>query len=86
MELTEKTAIVTGPGSGFGAGIARVFAAEGAQVMVADINSDAAEDVARVREFYGATYDFCRERFGAERIDRLWTNAGTRAPVPAGAR
>lgn len=34
-----------------------------------------ADDVAKVRDFYGATYDFCRERFGAERIDRLWTSA-----------
>jgi hypothetical protein len=36
--LRAKTAIVTGGGSGFGAGIARIFAREGAQVMVADIN------------------------------------------------
>ncbi|SNS81898.1 sulfotransferase [Tropicimonas sediminicola] len=35
----------------------------------------AAEDVATVRAFYSDTYDFCRERFGAERIDRLWTAA-----------
>ncbi|SPH24485.1 4-formylbenzenesulfonate dehydrogenase TsaC1/TsaC2 [Defluviimonas aquaemixtae] len=46
MRLTGKTAIVTGAGSGFGAGIARRFAAEGARVMVADINSGAAEAVA----------------------------------------
>ena len=42
MRLSGKTAIVTGGGSGFGAGIARKFGAEGAQVMVADINPDAA--------------------------------------------
>lgn len=30
------------------------------------------EDVARIRDFYADTYAFCRERFGAERIDRLW--------------
>ncbi len=44
--LEGKTAIVTGAGSGFGAGIARAFAREGAAVMVADINADAAEAIA----------------------------------------
>jgi len=46
MRLQGKTAIVTGGGSGFGAGIARKFAAEGARVMVADINLDTAQDIA----------------------------------------
>lgn len=46
MRLAEKTAIVTGGGSGFGAGIARKFAAEGARVLVADLNGDAAQAVA----------------------------------------
>jgi 3-oxoacyl-[acyl-carrier protein] reductase len=46
MRLEGKTAIVTGGGSGFGAGIARKFAAEGARVMVADIDTGAAEAVA----------------------------------------
>lgn len=46
MRLADKTAIVTGAGSGFGAGIARRFAAEGARVMVADINEAAAEAIA----------------------------------------
>lgn len=46
MRLAGKTAVVTGAGSGFGAGIARRFAAEGARVMVADINAAAAQEVA----------------------------------------
>ena len=46
MRLNGKTAIVTGAGSGFGAGIAQKFAQEGAQVMVSDINMDAAQTVA----------------------------------------
>lgn len=46
MRLDGKTAIVTGAGSGFGAGIARKFAAEGAQVLVADINAEAAATIA----------------------------------------
>ncbi len=47
MRLKGKTAIITGAGSGFGAGIAAKFVAEGARVMVADINGDAAIDVAK---------------------------------------
>jgi 3-oxoacyl-[acyl-carrier protein] reductase len=47
MRLQGKTAIVTGAGSGFGAGIAKRFAEEGAKVIVADINAQAGERVAR---------------------------------------
>jgi len=46
MRLTGKTAIVTGGGSGFGEGIARTFAREGANVVVNDLNGAAAERVA----------------------------------------
>jgi len=46
MRLNGKTAIVTGAASGFGAGIARKFAAEGATVMVVDLNIDAATAIA----------------------------------------
>ncbi|MDQ7081255.1 MAG: SDR family oxidoreductase [Paracoccaceae bacterium] len=46
MRLEGKTTIVTGGGSGFGAGIVRKFAAEGARVMVADINMAAAREIA----------------------------------------
>jgi 3-oxoacyl-[acyl-carrier protein] reductase len=46
MRLRDKSAVVTGAGSGFGAGIARKFAAEGARVMLADINESAAKEVA----------------------------------------
>lgn len=44
--LAGKSAIVTGGGSGFGEGIAHRFAEEGAEVMVVDLNGDAAEKVA----------------------------------------
>jgi 3-oxoacyl-[acyl-carrier protein] reductase len=47
MRLQGKVAVVTGGGSGFGAGIVRKFAAEGARVVVADLNQDAAHEVAR---------------------------------------
>ena len=46
MRLKDKIAIVTGGASGFGKGIAERFAQEGASVIVADLNGDAAEHVA----------------------------------------
>ncbi len=46
MRLKDKIAIVTGAGSGFGAGIARRFADEGARVLVNDINVEAGKRVA----------------------------------------
>ena len=46
MRLAGKTALITGGGSGFGAGIARVFAKEGAQLLLVDINQEAARQVA----------------------------------------
>ena len=39
MRLQDKVAIVTGAGAGFGEGIARRFAAEGAKVVVNDLNA-----------------------------------------------
>jgi 3-oxoacyl-[acyl-carrier protein] reductase len=46
VRLTGKTAIITGAGSGLGAGIARRFVAEGARVVIADIRLEAARQVA----------------------------------------
>ncbi len=46
MRLENKTAVVTGAGSGFGEGMALRFAEEGAKVVVSDINGDAAKRVA----------------------------------------
>lgn len=86
MRLEGKSAIVTGAGSGFGAGIARRFIAEGAQVLVVDINGEAAEGVAA--EYGGvaqradvadgasvrAMIEAATEAFG--KVDILVNNAG----------
>ena len=46
MRLEGKVAIITGGAQGFGAGIAQVFAREGAKVVVTDINAEGAEKMA----------------------------------------
>ena len=45
--LQGKTALVTGAASGMGKATAKLFAAEGANVVLADLNKEAAEQVAR---------------------------------------
>ncbi|MBC9176568.1 SDR family oxidoreductase [Pseudoroseomonas ludipueritiae] len=47
MRLAGKSALVTGGASGFGTGIARLFAAEGAKVTIMDLNGAGAEEVAK---------------------------------------
>ena len=93
--LAGKVAIVTGGGSGFGEGIVRKFAAEGARVLVADINEQAAQRVAaacgaaavglRVDVSHAADVrrmmDAAEQHFGAIHI--LINNAGvTHLPQP----
>ena len=89
MRLDGKVAIVTGGASGFGAGITRKFIAEGAKVMIADLNGDGAAElaselgdaavahqvnVAKDDEVKGMI-EACMAQFGT--IDILVNNAGT---------
>jgi len=46
MKLEGKVAIITGAGSGMGAEEAKMFAAEGARVVITDINGDACRQIA----------------------------------------
>lgn len=88
-QLTNKIAIVTGAASGFGACIARRYIEEGAKVVLADINFDAAN---RLAETLGANavavkcdvtqgaqvqaaVDLCVSHFGVP--DIVVNNAGT---------
>ncbi len=59
MRLAGKIAIVTGAGSGFGEGIAKRFAAEGAKVVLNDIAIAAGERVAREIAAAGGNARFC---------------------------
>lgn len=45
--LEDKVAIITGAGSGFGYGIAKKFASEGAKVMIAELSRERGEKAAR---------------------------------------
>jgi 3-oxoacyl-[acyl-carrier protein] reductase len=45
MRLKDKVAIVTGGGSGFGEGISKRFAQEGAKVIVNDLKAEGGERV-----------------------------------------
>lgn len=88
MRLQDKTAIVTGGGSGFGEGIARRFVQEGARVLIADIDARGGERVAvalgGAASFFRADVTraadwaqlvaAARERFG--RLDIVVNNAG----------
>ena len=93
MRLRCKAAIVTGGASGFGAGIAGKFIAEGARVMIADVNGKAAD--AKAQELgceavetdvssdsdVAAMVASARSAFG--KIDILVNNAGvTHLPAP----
>jgi len=88
QRLENKVAIITGAASGFGEGMARRFAEEGAKVVVADLNQRGAERVAReiggnaiavttdvsLRSDIDAMVSAALNAFG--RIDTMVNNAG----------
>jgi len=82
MRLHGKTAIVTGAGSGFGAGIAKRFAEEGAKVIVADIDAQSGERVAKevggkfVHADVTKSADWAKLMSSAGSVDIVVNNAG----------
>ncbi|RAK60533.1 3-hydroxybutyrate dehydrogenase [Phenylobacterium hankyongense] len=54
MSLTDKVAVITGAASGIGKEIAKAFFAEGAKVVIADLNIEAADATAKELDPSGA--------------------------------
>jgi NAD(P)-dependent dehydrogenase (short-subunit alcohol dehydrogenase family) len=94
MQLAGKVAVVTGSGNGIGEAIARRFAAEGAHVVVTDIEAEAVDRVANELGTVGLAADItqassvhdvadlARRTFGE--IDVWHSNAGIAGPVQPG--
>jgi 3-oxoacyl-[acyl-carrier protein] reductase len=75
VRLAGKSAIITGGASGFGEGIVRKFVAEGARVIIADINGPAAASLAE--ELGAAASAFAVDVTDKADIARLAQQVGT---------
>lgn len=94
MKLLDKVVVITGSGSGIGEACAHRFAADGAKVIVTDINSDGVERVTKAIGTVGlavditvennvrAVADLARRTYGE--IDIWFSNAGYTGPPQGG--
>jgi NAD(P)-dependent dehydrogenase (short-subunit alcohol dehydrogenase family) len=94
MQLADKVVVITGSGNGIGEAFAHRFTAEGAKVVVTDIEPDAVERVASaigtvglavdiaMEENVRAVADLARETYGE--IDVWFSNAGYSGPPQPG--
>ena len=77
MRLQEKIAVITGAAQGIGLGIAQRFAAEGARVMMLDVNEDvglrAAADISDAQFF---CTDVSDKTAVDHTVDEIMTNSG----------
>jgi NAD(P)-dependent dehydrogenase (short-subunit alcohol dehydrogenase family) len=94
VKLQDKVVVVTGSGNGVGEAVARRFSAEGARVVVTDIEADRVEQVAgeigsvglavdiTVEDNVKAVADLARRTYGE--IDVWYSNAGFAGPREPG--
>lgn len=94
MKLRDKVVVITGSGGGIGAACARRFAAEGAKVVVTDINAEGVKQVSdsigsvgfagdiTVEDTVRAVTDLARSTYGE--VDIWFSNAGYAGPPLAG--
>ncbi len=94
MKLGDKVVVITGSGGGIGEACARRFAAEGAQVVVTDINPEGVERVSNsigtvglagditAEDTVRAVADLARTTYGE--IDIWFSNAGYAGPPRVG--
>jgi NAD(P)-dependent dehydrogenase (short-subunit alcohol dehydrogenase family) len=94
MKVRDKVVVITGSGGGIGEACARRFAAEGAKVVVTDINPDGVEHVSNEIDTVGlavditvednvrAVADLARRTYGE--VDIWFSNAGYAGPPRRG--
>jgi NAD(P)-dependent dehydrogenase (short-subunit alcohol dehydrogenase family) len=94
MKLQDKVVVITGSGSGIGEACARRFTAEGAKVVVTDIDPDGVERVSQAIDTVGlavditvednvrSVADLARRTYGE--IDIWFSNAGVAGPRQPG--
>ncbi|MGE5523801.1 MAG: glucose 1-dehydrogenase [Rhodospirillaceae bacterium] len=95
MRLQSKVAVITGAGSGIGRQSALLFAAEGAAIVVTDVNDEAGHETVAMIEKAGGRAAYCRtdvsDAAGCEgmiafaeahfgKLDVLFNNAGIMHP------
>jgi len=97
MEITGKTALITGGASGIGRTTARMLAAKGANLLLVDVNQQLGDETVKEMESQGARAAFVRADVRDEaqmrrafdeaiarfgRLDIVYNNAGIATPQP----
>ena len=86
VDLSGKTALITGAGSGIGYGVAKVLASNGARVLINDLSGELAEKAAGRLNGLALPGDITEDRFikpiAENPIDILVNNAGFQYVAP----